>query len=350
MTTIKKTCVNILILLALVGALCLSFAACDKAPVQYSLDYDASEYAVGAKFEARDVQALDIEWLSGNVYLDCAEEDTELLSVTETGATDRGDSLTMHTQLKDGVLSVKCAAPGSYELGGNMVKTLRVRVPDGLCLERTVVHGYATTVDMRNVMSRHVDVRTHSGAVAMETAATNMSTYPREIALETFSGGVWLNVTHPVAVGDEEEGRVRVRSSSGNLTVKINAIVPMLDLRTSSGHMDVELNSSVFGEVNLTTLSGGVDLVARVSPLKMNVQSKYSILNFKLNGDDAFELVTDAQLAVSMVDISKREPLENGEYKYLYQPADYSGSARREYYVKGEKSVLRLEKITLFGE
>ena len=344
----KKTCAKTLILLALFGAMCLAFSACNKAPAKYSLDYDAAYYDIGANAQAEAASSVDIEWFAGAVVFESVEDSTAL-SVAETGASDRGETLTVHTLFDDGVLYVKCAAPGSYELGGNMVKTLRVRVPDGLCLEHITVRGYATTVDVRNIMSRHIDVRTHSGAISAETSATNMTTYPREIALETFSGNIWLNVSHPVAVGDEEEGRVKAYTSSGNLTVRINALVPVLDLKTSSGHMDIELNSSVFGEVNLTTLSGNINLIARVAPLKMTVRAKSSVLTFKLNGDDAFDLVTDAQLAVSTVDISKREPLDDGSYKYVYRPEKFQGSSWGEYVIMGKDSVLHLEKIALFG-
>lgn len=328
---------------ALVMLLVAALFACNDDPVKYSLTYSAKGYSVGGQAEFENITALDIEWFAGELVFEKAEEGARSVRIRERAASDRGDAMTLHYLVDDGTLFVKCAAPGSYLLEGYIVKTLVVYVPDSLCFESVKAKGYSVNVMIKDVMSKRTNVVTHSGAVRMDTAATNMATNPRDISLKTFSGGITLNAAHPLVVEDDGDGKISVSTASGNVDVKINAIVPLLSVKTSSGRQNIELNQSVF-ELDIDSNSGLIELAARISPLKIWAETVESLLTFKLNQADSFEFVTDARLAVGTFDISHGEALEDGKYKYVYN-AEGSDGSKRDYTLLGKSSVVYIEKV-----
>ncbi len=337
-----KKCLATILIVALTAILCVALFACNEQTATHAINYDEVGYEAKESFEAENIEALDIDWLAGEVHLS-VDQNAQNVRLYERAAENRGDALTMRLLVSDGTLFVKCAAPGSYTLDGNMLKILYVTVPSDMCLESVRIRGIGETVSLKDVMVRHTEVETRSGSVKMDTAAVNFASYPRYISLSTLSGNISLNVTSNVIPDDDESGGVvKASTSSGGVDIKINGSVPLLQVKTTSGYQKLELNKPVM-ELNADTLSGLIELTARTAPLKMIMAADISVMNFKLNREDAFELVTDAKLAVSVVDISKGEDVGDGNFKYVYEPSGYQGDFRSQYTVSGKGAALNLE-------
>ncbi len=323
--------------------LCVALCSCARRDTLYDLSYDSSAYTAKESVEAEGIASLDIEWFAGEVRFERTED--AKLGASERGAGKRGELYTMHTKAENGTLYIKCAAPGKYELIGDMVKTLTVRVPEDLSFDSVSVNGYSVNVYAQGLASKLTRVKTSSGAIVMDTEAKDMTSYPRDISLETSSGDIWLNVLHPVVSEGQGDGKVEATTSSGQLDVKVNAPIPLLKVKTSSGAQNIELEKEV-SELDITTSSGKVDVALNVSPLKMNVWAEKSSIALGLNGNDAFELISDAKVEGDLTDSFVREPLTDGNFKYTYRPDGYLGAALARFTVQGKNSVLRLKKRT----
>ncbi len=339
----KRSLAKILVIAMLAAALAVAFSACNDKVVTYAVNYDETGYVASETFSADGITALDIEWLAGEVSV-TVDENATAISLGEFASANRGEDLVMRLLQKDGTLFVKCAKAGSYQLKGGAVKTLNVTVPPYVCLDSLNVKGISVTVRSHDVMFKRASVDTHSGAVSISTSASNFASYTRALSVKTISGNVWLNLTNNVVAEDDADGIVKISTSSGDVDVKVNGSVPRLQIKTVDGSQSVQLNKTVF-DLDLDTLSGGVEVVAKAMPLSMSARADLSTLTLKFNVAEAFDLVTDAQLAVSTVDISKGEPQSEGRFRYVYTPAGYESEFRSKFSVLGKGSVLNLESI-----
>ncbi len=325
----------IALLVALTAALC----ACNESDAPYTVYYDGADAYTEGPVEGITAQEVYINWVCGSIKLAVDEEATGV-SVREEG---KNAAPKLKYLLEDGKLSIQFAALGSYEATDDLKKALTITFPKALCLDRLEISAHDADVTSLGVPALRCKISTRRGAVAMYTASDNMATCPRDISVDTVSGGIGLNICDPV-LGEEDEDGVKISTASGAVNCKVNAQVPLLRVKTSSGSVEAEFNAAPL-RFEVDTLSGNMQITAPLAPRIMHISASASTLNFKLNRDDAFRLVTDAQLAISFVDLSHREEVSPGNFCYTYRPDGFDGSSLAEYEVVGVGSILKLEYL-----
>ena len=210
--------------------------ACSMRYNRYQTYVNSQNYTVGGAV-FKDVQALDIHWLSGNVKL---VADDAALSIAETTDDNLDEDLQLHYWLEEGTLHIHFAASGA-KVPDNLQKALVVKVPRRV-LQNIDVQAVSADVALDAVSCTRLNVETVSGN-AVSTGATASNT-----AVETTSGRIQL--------WDSIADNLSIESVSGNVVFNSATAPAAIDAETVSGDILISLPSATGVQCTHKTVSG----------------------------------------------------------------------------------------------
>lgn len=267
-----------------------STPALEEAP---SWEYSEQPYIEGFDFTggekhiaASDVEGIDIEWASGQVYIQSYEGDDIL--VQEYAQSELTERTMMDLVTEGNVLTIR------YRSGvglGNVkgTKWLNVLIPDGMMGQIDV-----NTVSA-NVMADGLELDT----LHVETASGEFSAiecYTQTVNITTISGNVNLSnlvadqleahTTSGYFSGDMQSESILVATTSGDINLtSMPDDVTYLDLQTVSGDIWASVSSSIISGINVITTSGDTSLSL---PYDVGFTLDYSTVSGDF--DSSFEL------------------------------------------------------------
>jgi DUF4097 and DUF4098 domain-containing protein YvlB len=179
---------------------------------------NGEQYVAGDREISDKIEAIDIDYLSGDVTL--TESSSDAFIITETSGKELDDILKVHTWVDGSTLYVKyCASAKKLDIN-LLSKKLTIGVPKGTNLNNLKMHVSSGDVDAV-CSSKNIDIHCSSGDVHLDQKGKSDI-----INAHTSSGRVELNI--------ESADKVDVAVSSGK--IKINALdITEINSKTSSG-------------------------------------------------------------------------------------------------------------------
>ncbi len=219
----------------LLGVTVATAAGC-KSSVRYDRYAHADLYDLGgATFAAGQVQAVEIDWLGGNVEIEQNVEGKVIIAEDESVTKEEER---MRYYVVGSTLKVQYCASGIRVQ--DTEKNLHVSLPAGLALDIDCVAARINALDTLEVKS--LSVESVSGSIEAERILCT-----GEVDVETVSGSVEiLELT-----ADE----FSVETTSGNVSVQ-RLSVRELDGDTASGEFSFGMQKELTGEID--TVSGSV--------------------------------------------------------------------------------------------
>lgn len=240
-------------------------------------EYSSGENHVGID----DVNALDIQWASGTVYIQSWSGDD--IQVAEYGHSELSERTAMDFRLDNGVLTIRYRAGTSLgSVKGS--KWLTVLVPDGI-LGDVRIETTSADVQLNSLEVENLTVSTASGSV-MPTEC-----YAKTADLSSISGGMVLSslyadkldisTTSGNISGGVQSSTIGISSTSGDISLSSTGSVEQVKMQTISGDVWFSLDdSSVLQAIGVSTTSGDVSLGL---PFDMGFTLKYATVSGSLD-------------------------------------------------------------------
>ena len=235
---------------AAITLFCTLLAACTALATGCSTNFyydNAGKYTSGnADFDPSSVEALDIQWLNGDVEISFSGATGSSVSVTEDANKKLDESTSLHYWLDNTTLKIKFAASGKSNYS-NLSKKLKVVLPSSLTLLHLSVSGVSASIDIDGARAERVTLNSVSGNVS----AKDVRVYG-DAVISTTSG----NVSGSVITSCDE---VKLSSTSGSIEFTTEARVRSLEVETTSGNISLS-NLNPAKKCRVETVSGNTRL------------------------------------------------------------------------------------------
>ena len=288
MAKFGKTATVLLILCLIVSAL----TGCGGKSVEYS-EYkygDASEYLTGdVSGLAEEFDSVDIDWLSGEVMLVYSADDSA--SLTESANMDLTDGIRLRYRVSGKTLMIKYCADGAGEELINLTKKLTLTLPAGKKLSRLNVSTTTADVLSDGVNAGQVTLTTLSGCIATKFTDSDSAAFNttegsidteldsvRDVKLETGAGSIDAIVKDAV--------NAEFTSTTGSVTVKQKGDTDKLRIESAAGKIELKANNIKNPEINST--SGNIKMKFKTVPLVINARTTSGKMTIQLPPDAGF--------------------------------------------------------------
>lgn len=237
-------------LILLLIVLCIVLCSC--AINTYNYDH-ARRYTAGGATVTGRVEKVELNWISGSVYIGTHDGEGVIISETCNRRLDEEDEL--HWWLDGSTLRVQFAESG-VRLSSNMNKSLTVLLPEGMELRVLDVNVVSADVVAEEMIADKIVVNSVSGNVELDAA------YVAEVKADTVSGRLTL------CFGSLPE-EVKANTVSGDVNIIVPADVTVeVDTVSGdvSGSMPMERNGDRYTcgsgrcRIRVNTVSGDVQL------------------------------------------------------------------------------------------
>lgn len=300
MKTFEKT---ILFMMLLFSSIML--ISCDTGNIINNTRYtysDSEKYSVGdAYFPTILVENIDINWYSGNVYIEQSED--ENISFYEIIDSELSDDLKVHYLLDDGTLYIKYVKSQEILSYSFKSKELHVKVPQEFKFNTFKCALISASISLSSLNSDICNIETLSGNINAGKVNTNV------MKIEAISGNI--------NISSNTIDRLRIDNTSGIISItksKINK----LDIESISGKTNVS-NSDIIDYVNFESISSSCELSFNTIPRNISFESTSGniTLLFPLDTDFIIELDSTS----GTVDFDEEFKLhKNGKKYYTKKP------------------------------
>lgn len=283
-------------IIAVIGIICslpIFLVGCGTAVYKYDR---ADEYNVGAvKLEESEINNLYVNWIDGSVKI-VVDNEVETIVVEESSKKTLKDDDYLRYLHEDGTLTIMYRKSNAKKISVSKKKDLVIKLPRGTSiLKKLNIKTISSDVEINGVNVEESKVETTSGRTEMvnccvsntviESASGNIKLGGGalfDVNIKSVSGGVYaeqfvnnnMNIETvsgstivcydgglPVSLG--------IKSTSGNVTVKLPESIPGFTLSTNTtvGIVNSEFALSinnVYGDgskkINVTTVSGAINI------------------------------------------------------------------------------------------
>ena len=208
---------------------------------------DAGKYNMGGDtlfMTEKAVNALEIDWISGEVEIIYHPEDTIIFS--ETANQELDEDMTMRYWLDGNTLRIKFAKAGDWKFN-NIQKSLTVYLPEKLTLNELEIDTTSAGVIAQGIRAMNVEIDTVSGGIDISEAVVSDS-----FSADTTSGQI-------VAMFAESLSELEIGTVSGGVQVSVSKLTEF-DIDSTSGAINLSAESAPkSGEIS--TVSGSVELI-----------------------------------------------------------------------------------------
>ncbi len=222
---------------------------------------NGEQYVAGDREISDKIEAIDIDYLSGDVTL--TESASDKTTITETSAKELTNLQKVHTWVEGTTLHVKyCASAKRLDLNF-LDKNLNIALPAGTNLNDLNVSVSSGDIEA-SCISKNINLNCSSGDVNLHQIGTSDA-----INAHTSSGDVALSVENANKVDvsvssgkiDINAGSIRQlnsKTSSGNSVYTLARVPQDSKLRASSGDITINLPKDADLSADLDTSSGDV--------------------------------------------------------------------------------------------
>ena len=236
----KRTLFSLLLLLILSTAL----ISCSVVGSRISHALGGEEdYIMNEELFNSGIENIKIDWKSGDVSLKPWEGNQ--IIVREKSVTSLNSRTKMRAKNEDGTLTVNFASKGVWMLPILFKKDLEVLIPSSLDIKNIDVTTASSPVNISAVSALSLKVKSSSGSITLN----NMGVVGDTI-LKTTSGNVVASLKAGVMF--------RAESSSGSVKAKIGGKVVAAETKSASG--SVSLITNDIGRITASSSSGTVEL------------------------------------------------------------------------------------------
>lgn len=201
-----------------------------------------------AEFDADSVKSINIGWTSGDVKIKTSTDNK--ITIEESAQNKINSDNTMIYHLDDkGRLKIysskKTISFSIFSFSERSTKTLTVTIPESAKLSELSVESTSAHVNVSNIKSNDLDLSTVSGHITVNQSEGS------SLSAETTSGIVDIDAINFLDVSaDSISGEINV---SGNFRE--------FDASSTSGNITAEIYSSKADEIDISTLSGVIELL-----------------------------------------------------------------------------------------
>ena len=192
--------------------------------VHYS---DSEKYTAGNREITDKIEALDIDYMSGEVTLKAV--DGNVLSVEETARKELYTEQEVHTWVDGSTLRVRyCAAGNGIDLN-NLDKRLTIEIPSDWKLGDVTIDITSGDVTCRDIETADFNCSASSGDMDIEVSADTIRMDATSGDLNLIQKGeskdISIEVSSGTVRGDiEKAGTVNVSATSGNIDIECESV------------------------------------------------------------------------------------------------------------------------------
>ena len=218
---------------------------------------NADKYTAGSTTVTEKVEALDVNWISGNITVEYCSGNG--IRVSETGnRTISGDDQ-LRWWLDGTTLRIQYAKSGRFRLFDRLEKTLTISLPEGTVLKNARIHTTSGDLNIPALDAEETELDTTSGNIRAGAATRKMKAGSTSGNLDIRVTGEAEDVRISVTSGDisleaEDAKNISVKSTSGSVSVSGRA--GDADISSTSGAVDVRF--SAFEHLKIDVTSGNV--------------------------------------------------------------------------------------------
>lgn len=204
----------------------------------------------GASLPADGIREIEIEWIAGEVEIECYNGSEIVFS--ETSAEQLSERQTMRYLVKDGELEIRCCESKTVQLPE---KTLTVQIPASLIADELEADVVSASLTARGVQAREIKLESVSGNICADGLTAE------KLQIDTVSGIAEI-------LRCDVARKLKIDTVSGNAAMQLAASATGFTLKfdTVSGsvHCDVPVTTSrkpmVYGdgslEIEMESVSG----------------------------------------------------------------------------------------------
>lgn len=204
----------------------------------------------GASLPADGIREIEIEWIAGEVEIECYDGSEIVFS--ETSAEQLSERQTMRYLVKDGELEIRCCESKTVQLPE---KTLTVQIPASLIVDELEADVVSASLTARGVQAREIKLESVSGNICADGLTAE------KLQIDTVSGIAEI-------LRCDVARKLEIDTVSGNAAMQLAASATGFTLKfdTVSGsvHCDVPVTTSrksmVYGdgslEIEMESVSG----------------------------------------------------------------------------------------------
>lgn len=204
----------------------------------------------GASLPADGIREIEIEWIAGEVEIECYDGSEIVFS--ETSAEQLSERQTMRYLVKDGELEIRCCESKTVQLPE---KTLTVQIPASLIVDELEADVVSASLTARGVQAREIKLESVSGNICADGLTAE------KLQIDTVSGIAEI-------LRCDVARKLKIDTVSGNAAMQLAASATGFTLKfdTVSGsvHCDVPVTTSrksmVYGdgslEIEMESVSG----------------------------------------------------------------------------------------------
>lgn len=262
------------------------FSGCsDKSPYSYE---NADAYiSGGATLEVTELQAIDVDWISGKVTIEVVDDITQAVIEESSRYAILDDEALRYSLSEEGILTIKFRASSDKKVNLTKEKDLTIKLPRAKFVKgNIVVNSVSSDVYLNRVESGKINVTNVSGDVTIINSRTSMA---------------------------------EVTSVSGNIKLKNSALY---DLRVDSTSANVEGVDLTVDKLDFNSVSGVFNVSVLTAPISISAESVSGDMAISIPADKGFTANFESVSGslVSQFEVSK----EDGKYIYLDGEYNYN--------------------------
>lgn len=250
---------------------------------------DAGNFKTGNATLAGEIEALNVDWMSGEVRIEYGDD--QQIKLSETANMELDDSLKVHYQMVGRTLVVKFCASGEGERLINLNKKLTIFLPADCEMNRIDVNTKNADVYMGDILCGYESVVTGNGCVETEAEKTQrLIVYTSGgsidadlenteiVQLNTVSGSIDAIVDNALDVS--------AVTASGPITLKQKGRTEKLRVESAEGKLDIKVNEVVSPSFNSS--SGNIKIKFKKLPAQADVRSTSGKISIQMPKDAQF--------------------------------------------------------------
>ena len=254
---------------------------------------NGDKYTAGDREITENIENIDIDYLSGNVKVTGSDSDSVLIK--ETCNIELDDKRKVHTWVDGNTLYVRyCASANRLDLN-NLKKQLVIELPQSVDLNDVKVEVSSADVNCSELVAQNVNVSASSGDIAVDMEADVFK-------IHASSGNIFLT-PH----GNSEN--IELDTSSGNIDVIMDSAEKM-SASASSGCVTVDAGS--VKEFKARMSSGDGQFSFRDVPENMDIEASSGNVTIYL--PEAADLTADFDVTSGKVNYEQAFAKEGDTY------------------------------------
>lgn len=255
------------------------FSGCSDKSL-YSYDNADAYVSGGTTLELTELQAIDIDWICGNVTVEVVEDITQVVVEETSRYAILEDEELRYNLSEEGILTIKFRASSEKKVNLNKEKDLHIKLPRAKFIKgNLVVNSVSSDVYLNRIEPGKINVTSVSGEVTVINSKTSM---------------------------------VEITSVSGDVNLKNSSLY---DLRVDSTSGNVNGVDLTVDKLKFKSVSGVFNVAVLTAPMSITADSVSGDMIFSMPTDKGFSAYFESVSGnlISQFEVSK----EDGKYIYL---------------------------------